>query len=558
MEWRAMSRSRSRISMDWRPASRSRSRPPLHPALTFDQHGAMSSFNPRHAFSPLDHHHQRHQHPDQFAFPHMHDPSFLKLSTTTEPIPVMSRTLPTTHTLPPRSSDLLAVYESEEPSSFDPHPRLHHHHQQQIPSSSSYIPPPPTFAPSSLPLRMVNRPVSSNPPHTIDPCPFPRHVRKTSFDHTVSRDNLFVGLSGRHQVDGKPLSPNSVVGMKRPADAPHAESLLRADPPTVDCTHILTQEPEPFERAPSFPSSTFDFSFPPYDGFFDLPAPSTTTTTTVINPNDYHPTPTEDSPESHFHHHHPQHHPQHHHQQHPHHQHHSAPSSMPGPSYIGTIRSSSNINGLSPAAAAASVAMAEGYAQLAGTEDPALDYQQLMGLVYPTSNMTQNPYTHVDPTQILSVEQVDAGYQSFHASPSSDGWGNGITSAHTSPEAYNTSNASTPPSTESAPHSSGANNNRTFVSLKQSAQDLQRTKSVQALTSIADERSSTGTPESSEATAGVHGKGGSDDGESPTLCTNCQTTNTPLWRRDPEGHPLCEFFLSFFSRDILKLLLGFR
>jgi GATA-binding protein len=23
------------------------------------------------------------------------------------------------------------------------------------------------------------------------------------------------------------------------------------------------------------------------------------------------------------------------------------------------------------------------------------------------------------------------------------------------------------------------------------------------------------------------------------VCTNCQTTNTPLWRRDPEGLPLC-------------------
>lgn len=28
-------------------------------------------------------------------------------------------------------------------------------------------------------------------------------------------------------------------------------------------------------------------------------------------------------------------------------------------------------------------------------------------------------------------------------------------------------------------------------------------------------------------------------GDAPTSCTNCQTTNTPLWRRDPDGHPLC-------------------
>jgi len=25
----------------------------------------------------------------------------------------------------------------------------------------------------------------------------------------------------------------------------------------------------------------------------------------------------------------------------------------------------------------------------------------------------------------------------------------------------------------------------------------------------------------------------------PTVCTNCNTTKTPLWRRDPEGQPLC-------------------
>ncbi|EJD02780.1 glucocorticoid receptor-like protein [Fomitiporia mediterranea MF3/22] len=33
---------------------------------------------------------------------------------------------------------------------------------------------------------------------------------------------------------------------------------------------------------------------------------------------------------------------------------------------------------------------------------------------------------------------------------------------------------------------------------------------------------------------------GTDDADSvPTVCTNCQTRNTPLWRRDPEGQPLC-------------------
>ena len=30
-----------------------------------------------------------------------------------------------------------------------------------------------------------------------------------------------------------------------------------------------------------------------------------------------------------------------------------------------------------------------------------------------------------------------------------------------------------------------------------------------------------------------------DDGNAPTTCTNCFTQTTPLWRRNPEGHPLC-------------------
>ena len=48
-----------------------------------------------------------------------------------------------------------------------------------------------------------------------------------------------------------------------------------------------------------------------------------------------------------------------------------------------------------------------------------------------------------------------------------------------------------------------------------------------------------GTPELQVGTSGG-AKGNGEEGESsPTVCTNCQTTNTPLWRRDPEGQPLC-------------------
>jgi GATA-binding protein len=199
---------------------------------------------------------------------------------------------------------------------------------------------------------------------------------------------------------------------------------------------------------------------------------------------------------------------------------------------------------LSAAAAAASAAMAEGYAQLnaanlAGADDSALDYPQLMGLVYPESRtMVQNPYTHVDPTQIL---QGDGGYPSFHASPSSDEWGNGVnTSSDASPEPYNVSNASTPPSTTEGPSSRPPA--RKYVPLKQgSLQDAQQRKASLpgASPTLGTLRSSASTPDLTEAK--THAKNGSEEAEVPTLCTNCQTTNTPLWRRDPEGQPLCVF-----------------
>jgi len=487
MDWRAISRSRSRISMDWRPASRSRSRPP--DSMTgFDVHGIISNAN-------FD---------GRFSFP----------SGAAKP---MSSSMPNTSLLtssrrsPPLSkSELPSVY--EDTSHFDNSDPRFLQSLNYGNSISDYNSP--SFAPSSLPslgLHGLPRIPSSGSSSSTDQRSFPRHVRKTSFDHTVSKEGIFTGVSGRHQVNGRPLSPDGLSGTKRRADAPHAESLLRGDPSDLDGVSKLLpshhqqlgSESSDFGRNSPFSSSSFNFSFPSsYDGVFDVHG-----ATSSLTSGDF-------SDRSRFD---------------------SARSSISGPSFQpGSVSAG---EGLSAVAASASAAMAEEYARLnaANLDDPSMNYR-LMGF-YDSGH--QNPFTHVDPTQILQPGETGQG-GFFHASPSSDGWGQGGingSSSNASPEPFIASNASTPPSVEggttSAQNSTGRHAGRKYISLKQGSED--RKKGGQ-LTSPK--------PASSSPNAdGTSGGNKNDDSEStPTLCTNCQTTNTPLWRRDPEGQPLCEYF----------------
>ncbi|KAJ7178526.1 hypothetical protein C8R43DRAFT_871843 [Mycena crocata] len=496
MDWRAMSRSRSR-TMDWQPASRSRSRAEQQQQQQFAD------------MPPFDQ--------PRIAFPTV---AAARHKAASIPIPAHGRRSPQ---YPPSRSELSSVFEdpdSVDASSLDA--RTTYPYSHAISTYSS-----PAFAPSSLPsfgLHGLARVPSSTHP-SPDQRGFPRHVRKTSFDHTVQKDGTFAAIGGRHQVNGKPLSPDSLIGTKRRAEAPHDESMLRADPSNVDGASrplLPRDDPPPFEHGSPFPSTAFNFSFPPYEGLFDLHGTQNEYAGTSGSSSRYHRTPYTSSP-------------------------------------YGTQAASSPEGGLSAAAAAASAAMAEGYAQLsaanlAGTDDGgALDYRQLMGLVYPENSRAtvhqNNPYTHVDPTQIL---QGDAGYgNNFHASPSSDGWGaNGVNgeSATASPEPYIVSNASTPPSVEggssSLPHTHTRPpaTGRKYIGLKAGAQDANKRKQslpgAGTSPTLGALRSSTSTPDLSER-KGSAAANGSDDSEVPTLCTNCQTTNTPLWRRDPEGQPLC-------------------
>ncbi|KAK4170892.1 putative nitrogen catabolic enzyme regulatory protein area [Triangularia setosa] len=61
------------------------------------------------------------------------------------------------------------------------------------------------------------------------------------------------------------------------------------------------------------------------------------------------------------------------------------------------------------------------------------------------------------------------------------------------------------------------------------------------LSSVAASRPSSPPPGSMHSsTTNLQGTGGNQgDSNAPTMCTNCATTTTPLWRRNPEGQPLC-------------------
>jgi GATA-binding protein len=543
MDWRAMSRSRSRVPMDWRPSSRSRSRPPPATGIQFD---SVLSRPERLTFPSLEH-------PSDSKPSHMHGLHRPSVDGKLD-LPSSGSALSATPNGNGRHSP--ASLNTHNPFSLSVVPEHpgHHPHAATQSHGTRYSHPIPvdhhsadlhSYAghPSSLPsvgLYGLSRAAALTAATPLEQRSFPRHVRKTSFDHTVSKDGILAGLLGRHQVNGRP-QPDSLIGTKRRADSPHAESMLRADPPSVQASPIVESpdmahrfalshhHPTASSNRPPGGAFPFNFTFTGYESYFDLHA-------THSLPHDYHPVLAATDGSRHA----------------PSYQGHSHSTLSTAPYSPHTSPPLAPTEGLS---ALASAVAAESYARLnannlTGVEDPSIDYD-LMGMMYANgvdaSSLSHQPFTHVDPTQILPAEHGENGFSSLHPSPSSDGWGNGfISSTAASPEPRDASNGSSPPSTE-GPLGTTQQGARKIASTKRMQDAVARSVVARKKSTAHDPpptsqlRSSTSTPDLISAM----GNGGikSEDGETaPTVCTNCQTTNTPLWRRDPEGQPLCKWF----------------
>ena len=448
MDQSARSRSRYQVPMDCISRSRSQSRP--SPAISIELDNVLSQ-------------------PQCFAFPSLEHPSDSKPSDMQSPLSHSAddqlslnpsgTASPGTSNIPISSSRLsrrpLIVHDTLPFSTLHEYPSLAHVFISSHVRRYSYPITPPDHDPttalrayaghlSSLPswgLYGPSRTAASDAPS--EHRSFHRRMRKTSFDHTVSKGRILPGILGRQRINWRLPLPGSIMGTKRPAD-PHAESMPRTDPPSIHTSYPLSEAPEIAPRSSlthhippishhrsnsSFPSAPF-FTAPGYDGFFDLHA-------TRSLPHDYPPILTtldgprkvssyREIPQSDL-------------------------STTPYSPYSSPPLTSDE--GLSAATVKTSTAVAESHARFNSTGvEGGLERQDIIGLMYTSggeaTSLPQQPFTHVDPTQILPVDYGENGFSSLRPSPSSDGWSSSFASSTVaSPIAWKSTASPDPPPT---------------------------------------------------------------------------------------------------------------
>jgi GATA-binding protein len=359
----------------------------------------------------------------------------------------------------------------------------------------------------------------------------PRRVRKTSFDHT---------LRPLIEEDLMP-TPN---GRKRQADA---------------SPHDGASVPLP-EGDTGFPSSAFTFNFPQaYENFFDINAASSSTPAAfAISPTHNEiGAPTDDATD-----------------------------------WSQPVTAATSAYG-SPSAFGIDPSLIPTLPQTTG--DNPFDFQQLMHL-YLNANAAASPFTHINPSQVLgTVPGPDfpsnaASPQSVVPTPQSlvpTPQGNVIRPLPKTVGGKPTESSRMPPpparsnsspnlqtlklssgpgsnrssasghvrnaSTSAATTSTGATANSKSSKSEKAANKAAAAANAAAAAAAAAAANGSGSPPGSPNSDNGEGAGSiittTANGESPTVCTNCQTTNTPLWRRDPEGLPLCNACGLFYVSD---------
>lgn len=220
-----------------------------------------------------------------------------------------------------------------------------------------------------------------------------------------------------------------------------------------------------------------------------------------------------------------------------------------------------------------------------GSYDSSVDYSQMlaMGGYYHSYDGSMSHEAQqamfVDPTQIGGSLDANGEMSSgtYGPSPSSDEWPTPSSTA--SPEPFAGQSSSSAP-TSNPLRGDGSTgglraSGRKIVSMKR-AQEAPRKFAAapgsSALRPSLSHKKKSGISQAmSMSLSGSSSKGGNpgssgsgDNGDAgghlssaplgedadgvPTVCTNCATTTTPLWRRNPEGQPLCEpFWIKFFA-----------